>query len=311
MRLNFNVLWVDDQPERVEAQIKAIAKGMEEHGFEFQPTLCHSLDEVRSRTANDVFNDEIDLVLVDWDLGRQVQGQDAIAEIRDHIQYKDVVFYSANKSADELRELAFKRKLEGVYCVTRVELVGEVIGVFESLIKKVLDLDHVRGIVMGATSDIDAMIHECLACMHELCDKAGRQLMLEEALRRIDERVGELTKLAEGLRQATGFKEILDAHLIFTANDRLRMLNKVLKQQIFKAHHKYRSAVTIYINDVVPKRNNLGHRVLTPEGRPIAVRETGRDVGAISIEDMRVLRCSILELRAEFRNFLGALKSPA
>ena len=60
--------------------------------------------------------------------------------------------YSANNDAKELRKLAFEANLEGVYCASRVELVDEVLGVFDSLVKKVLDLDHTRGIVMGATS---------------------------------------------------------------------------------------------------------------------------------------------------------------
>ena len=68
---------------------------MEEEGFNFNPTLCTSIDEVRKLIADNVFTDEVDLILVDWDLGGEVRGQDAIAEIRATVPYKDVVFYSA------------------------------------------------------------------------------------------------------------------------------------------------------------------------------------------------------------------------
>src|SRR5580698_10169634 len=121
---------------------------MLEHGFEFRPRLCRSLEEVRAFLASDedVFTDAIDLILVDWDLGSGAHGEAAIAEIRDAIRYKDVVFYSAQNPAETLRELAFKTGLEGVYCTSREGLVEEVLGVFESLVKKVLDLDHTRGI---------------------------------------------------------------------------------------------------------------------------------------------------------------------
>jgi hypothetical protein len=37
MRLDFNVLWVDDQPEYVASQIKSIALKMAAEGFEFNP----------------------------------------------------------------------------------------------------------------------------------------------------------------------------------------------------------------------------------------------------------------------------------
>ena len=96
MRLDFNVLWVDDQPDRIASQITAIKKQMKEEGFHFSPTLCKSVEDVRKEISDDVFTDEIDLILVDWDLGNDVKGQDVIVEIRTEIQYKDVVLFCAN-----------------------------------------------------------------------------------------------------------------------------------------------------------------------------------------------------------------------
>src|SRR5262249_33615319 len=145
MRLDFNVLWVDDQPARVISQITAIKKGMEDEGFEFKPIQCKTMDQVRERVSDNLFTDEIDLVLVDWDLGEEIKAQEAIVQIRKRLQYKDVVFYSANTVPRELRQLAFEAGLEGVYCSDRDGLIMEVIGVFESLVKKVLDIDHTRG----------------------------------------------------------------------------------------------------------------------------------------------------------------------
>ena len=114
MRLDFNVLWVDDQPGAVAAQRTAISGRMEEEGFDFSPTMCRSIAEVQAQISSDVFNDQVDLILVDWDLGQAVKGQDVISEIRDSIRYKEVIFYSANNSADALRALASECGLEGI-----------------------------------------------------------------------------------------------------------------------------------------------------------------------------------------------------
>lgn len=126
MRLDFNVLWVEDQPNYVEPQITPIKQRMREEGFEFNPILCQSIEQVRDKIADEVFKDEVDLLLVDFDLGAGVQGQDAIAEIRGTVPYKDVIFYSANNSADTLRQLAFENNLEGVFCAGRNDLIEEV-----------------------------------------------------------------------------------------------------------------------------------------------------------------------------------------
>jgi hypothetical protein len=309
MRLDFNVLWVDDQPMRVASQIEAIRKNMQEHAFEFLPTMCTSVAEVRASLADGVFKDEIDLILVDWDLGRDVQGQEVIALVRDEILYKDVVFYSALKPVVELRRLASDRGVEGVYCATRDDLVQEVSGVFDSLVKKVLDLDHVRGIVVSATSDMDHMVIECLTLMHSSHNAEGQTAMLKEAIERVQERLKDLTKQVEKLEKSIAFGDFLKAHMIFTANDRLRMLTRMLEHDVFKAHQRYKPSVDAYRENVVPDRNILSHQVLVPEGRPkMVVDNRGRE---ISLEETRDLRRRLLDLRGDFRRLLQALRGTA
>jgi hypothetical protein len=306
MRLDFNVLWIDDQPDRVRAQIKRIAVKMQEEGFDFNPTQCKSLEEVEAAIASEVFNDEIDLVLVDWDLGGEVEGQDAIVMIRDHIRYKDVVFYSAQTTPEELRKLAFDAGLEGVYCAARADLVDEVIGVFESLVKKVLDLDHVRGIVMGASSDIDNIVIECLTAMHGQLDDAGREKFIGNLLRRLKKRMKDLDKKASRLEEKPTIAAFFGEHLLITSSDRLKILSEALQSTEFKSHLASREAVIAYMEVVVPQRNILGHAVLVPEGKSKMLERKGSK--SVSLQAARALRRQILTLRGEFRNLLSAIR---
>lgn len=307
MRLDFNVLWVDDQPNAVNAQIERIKTQMASEGFNFRPTQCKSLIEVEALIAEDVFQDEVDLILVDWDLGGGVHGQDVITKVRQVAQYKDVVFYSAQTPAAELRKLAFNEGLEGIYCASREGLVDEVLGVFESLVKKVLDLDHTRGIVMGATSDIDHLVNTCLAQAHTKLDDEGKAKFIEEALRRIADKVKNVTKQGEKLNKDPNVDALFKAHMLFTSDDRLRMLATILELEAFGAHAGAKVTIKSYREDVVPERNILGHMVLAPEGKPQAVATNeGKQV---SLDEMRVLRKLILGLREDFRSLADALKA--
>ena len=305
MRLNFNVLWVDDQPNAVDAQIMRIKAKMADEGFRFNPTQCKSIEDVDALVADDVFQDEVDLILVDWDLGGGVHGEDVIKRVREVAPYKDVVFYSAQKPVDELRRMAFEGRLEGIYCASREDLVDEVLGVFESLVKKVLDLDHTRGIVMGATSDIDHMIDWCLIRIEAKLDETGKRRLVAQAVKRVKERVKEIAKQGAKLETATSVTTILEAHMIFGANDRLRMLRRLLEQDTNHAQ----SVLTVksYIEDVVPGRNALAHKVLAPEGKPQAV--VNSDGKQINLDDMRALRKMILGLREDFRALVEALNA--
>lgn len=306
MRLDFNVLWVDDQPRRVEAQIRAIAREMEDEGFNFNPTSCLSLEQVRGKIAEDVFNDEVDLILVDWDLGGGVEGQQVIAEIRDRIQYKDVVFYSAQTPPEKLRELAHDAGLEGVYCAERDSLRDEVVGVFESLVKKVLDLDHTRGIVMGSTSDIDQMVLECVTVVHGKLADPEKAVLVKDAMEIIEKRMKEHAASFADLQGSANFASLLKAKMLFTANDRLRVLSRVLDGPPYKGDGK-REHVISYIEKVVPKRNSLGHKVLLPGGKEAVIALDGEET--MTLQEMRDLRKLILSLRGEFRSLRDVLDS--
>lgn len=306
MRLDFNVLWVDDQPDRVESQTKPIAKRMEVEGFQFNPTRCVSMEEVRRLLREDVFRDEIDLILVDWDLGEGVQGQDAIFEIRETVPYRDVIFYSARNPTEELRKLALDRGIEGFYCASREELVDEVLEIFHALVKKVLDLDHTRGIVMGATSDIDQTVRECLIIIHEKLDGASQQAMIEETLSRVDDYVQNVSRQATKLRKSPTMAAFFKAHMILSSKDRLKMLSESLERNMFSVPASATAAVGRYSDQVLPGRNDLGHRVLSPEGKPQAIaNDEGKQV---SLSEMRELRRLILGFRSDFRNLRDALK---
>ena len=305
MRLDFNVLWVDDQPSAVNAQIERIKALMVNEGFRFNPKLCTSIDEVKALIAGDVFQDEVDLILVDWDLGGGVYGQDVIERVREVAQYKDVVFYSARTLAADLRRMAFERSLEGIYCASREGLVVEVLGVFESLVKKVLDLDHTRGIVMGATSDIDHMIHSCLVQIEAKLDDNGKRELVGQAIKRVQARVKDIANQGAKLETATGVTTILEAHMIFGANDRLRMLRRLLEGDA--NHMKSVETIDSYMKNVVPERNVLGHMAASPEGKPQAV--VNSEGKLINLDDMRELRKLILRLREEFQALTDALNA--
>jgi hypothetical protein len=77
----------------------------------------------------------------------------------------------------------------------------------------------------------------------------------------------------------------------------------------FAAHKEHREAITKYTQKVVPKRNILGHKVLTPDGKPAIAGTTVAEV--ISLDEMRQLRSLLLELRTEFKGFHGALSVAA
>ena len=307
MRLDFNVLWVDDQPDRVTSLIDSIKRDMANEGFEFNPRQCKTHSEMKLAIADNVFTDEVDLILVDWDLGQNIHGEAVIEDIRKIVRYKDVIFYSGQASAQELRQKVFDKQLEGVFCVGRDDLVNEVIGVFESLIKKILDLDHTRGIVMGGTSDIDYMVIECLKLAHGKLNEPHRTNFLTKALNKVEVKIKDLQKIHNKLTAEKNIDNLIKTHMLFTSNDRLILLNRILKTNYKSDYPQGIETIKKYQDEVIHQRNLLGHAVLVPNGKPSAViKDDGKTV---DIAEMRELRKLILKLRSDFRDLLIAMKA--
>ena len=181
--------------------------------------------------------------------------------------------------------------------------------VFDSLVKRVLDLDHTRGIVMGATSDIDFMVGECLRHAHGKLDDAGKRKLVERSLKNIDERLAGITKKLAEIRASLTLDALFEEHGLFQSYDRLRALASVLELEPFKPHVESRKSVVTYMQSVVPDRNIMGHKIAEQGDGPKKILDNkGNPIG---IDEARELRRSILGLRGDFRALLDALQPSA
>jgi CheY-like chemotaxis protein len=69
MRLDFNVLWVEDNQANVHAQRDRIQALIRKEGFRLRVEFAASVDEAKKLLSEDIYGDHIDLILMDYDLG--------------------------------------------------------------------------------------------------------------------------------------------------------------------------------------------------------------------------------------------------
>lgn len=255
MRLDFNVLWVENQQDLVQSQREKLELKVRSEGFRLNVKFVASVDEAMACLADDIYSDHVDLILMDYDLGPGKKGDDGLVEVRARIPFRDVVFYSSK--ADDLLNMVLTRRVHGVYCSTREDLPDTSIGVFEAIVKKVIDIDHSRGIVMGTTSDIDHYVMDALAAAFEKCAPEIKS----KALFRVQEDVKKIREDFEAsiaaVEAATQPSDLFEQHAVYTSIKRLELLRKILQEiPEFKDHD---AALSGYAQKVVPKRNILAH----------------------------------------------------
>jgi hypothetical protein len=303
MRLDFNILWVEDQPANVQSQREAIDRRIRNEGFRLQTEFARSMQEAQGFLSSDIYGDHIDLILMDYDLGAGPAGDDGLVEVRRMFPFKDIVFYSA-QAADLARIVADKR-VQGVFCSDRLGLPDEVAGLFESLIKKVLDIDHSRGIIMGSSSDIDGLIFDCLSAHFakdgDVLSDPARQIILTrlaEIKKRFDETV-------DAVAAATKVADLAELHNVYTSIDRLNLLRKIL--EVGGAHAEVCAAMKVYANQTVPKRNVLAHVRVERDG--FSRKLFDKKGNELTSDVVRELRHALLRHQEGFEALINRLRS--
>lgn len=301
MRLDFNVLWVEDQPTAVRAQQERIEFALKREGFRFQVAFARSVTEAGGFLSSDIYGDHIDLVLMDYDLGDGLGGDEGLMEVRHSFEFKDVIFYSSQ--ADNLMDVVARRRIQGVHCSTRDQLVETVVGAFHALVKKVLDIDHARGIVMGATSDIDHLVNTCLGAVFEVGGEESRNRTLQVIARHMKEKRKHFEKEAARVEAVSDVSALEDFHNVYTSNDRMRLLASVL--ELLGRHVDEIELMKAYLNSTVPRRNVLAHHRVKIEG--FSRKLIGRDNIEMTSAEMRELRLELLRHQESLEALAAAL----
>ncbi|RKP43779.1 hypothetical protein D7S86_28320 [Pararobbsia silviterrae] len=208
--------------------------------------------------------------------------------------YKDVIFYSA-QDGQNLKDIVSSTNTEGIFLASREALADITFSVFRNLLSKVLDVDHSRGLVMGATSDIDYFANETLVRLFDKADDKTKLEIINLVLRRlaqIKERLNESMSALEKIKHAS---ELVDHHALYTSTDRLQLLRKTLK--LLNMQLEAEKRMSDYVNDIVPKRNELAHLRVEIDG--FARKFIGKK-GEVTIEQMKDLRVALLEHQEVF-----------
>ena len=299
MRLDFRILWVDDQPRHIDSFEENLKNKLIDSGFKLEVVRATSLDEVSQYIHDHVHDDRIDLVLVDYDLGDGTGGELILETIRCRFPFKDVIFYSGGDIV-ELRRIAFDKQIDGIHFSSRLSLVDDTLEVIKNLLRKVLDLDHMRGIAMAATSDIDFIVESILTELHGQLDENKQNEFLAEIFTRLDKK---LKRYSEDLRKAkekNTFKALLALRPVYTSHDKLVHLVEKLKDGL-QNQQIYEKAKS-YSENVVPQRNKLAHAIIYTLENGQTVLRGNSEGHTFSKDDMTSLRKELIEHRRNFHD---------
>ena len=257
MRLTYEILWFEDTPSWYEEAKAPIKEYLEDWGFDLEVERRDNSDGLDVLLGKPKF----DLILVDLNLAGE-KGDKLIKSIRDHQIFTEIVFYSQN-GVKAVRDRMKEEGVDGVYCASREgqEFDERVIKVIETTIKKVQEINHLRGVVLAEVSELDQKMEDFLtAYLNKLEGKACDERKMElkkKTMEKLVDRMESLKKLDE-ISQVEKLLNGLDAYNKWMA------IKRICKDEVKFAD--FLKIFALFDDEVLKKRDILAHVVEAIDG---------------------------------------------
>lgn len=231
MRINFNILWIDD--EDISYYRRRLFDILEEQGFRLKVEPLKNKTELDDARAKGLYWDNIDLIMIDYELGHRLTGVEVIKEVRNYWPYKTLIFYSVANIESKKEQI--KQEFDSVVCCDRQYLTEEFEDVLKKMIGSQLDLAHSRGIIIDWACNIDDLVWKSV----EKLVKGGYYSCQPD-----------FDTLCEKLKGRKGF---------IASQQRLEYLEKILETMKDSEAEEHKEKVGKFRDNYLPKRNTIAH----------------------------------------------------
>lgn len=259
MKLQYSILWIENESEWLEPALEYVKDIIEENGFELISTLKSTEAEVTDLLSDEAPFKNFDLILVDFQLDRGDRGSNIIHNIRDHNIYTDVIFYS--QDTDGVRQAIREHLLEGVYSTSRnrADFEDKFEKVFLTTIKKVQHISSMRGLVLSETSQLDVLLLDIISKFFKYrgSDEA-------DTLRKYIHKDLILTstkdafKKAESIKEDVQYEELLK-HRSFDSYKKMRTVGRIIENLKNRNLVSKDLFLREFTEEVIEMRNDLAH----------------------------------------------------
>lgn len=253
MNLNYSILWFDDSEEYCNAlDLDPLREKIESWGLKPVINFVNSAEDFERNQPYENF----DLIVMDFNLDNHGFGSEFISQVREKRIYTEVIFYSAEPSERLWAALA-EKELEGVFIGNRTTVLTKIEVVAHQSLKKVLDIENMRGIVMAEVGDIDHTLEEILTKGMEKVPEAGQRKIYESFYDDIMKSARKRVDAIEAFIKNPTVKLLLE---LCDSSKRWENYKRLAKLEKTYSHE----SMGDYQDEVLKPRNFLAH------GRPIA-----------------------------------------
>jgi len=249
MRLNYEILWFENDKTSFNVKKKFVKSFLEEEGFNF----IEPRNEVDGSNIETIPFNNYDLIIADLKLDNDDKGTDLLKSIREDKQiFTEVLFYSSD-GEEKVRELLKEHGIDGAYCADRKneDFEYKVREVIKTTIKKVQDVNNMRGLVMAEVAELDIKMIDLLKKYVSGLKTEHKDVFLNKRKRRVLESLEKMIAEFQEVSEETIFE-----HRDFNTYHKWMSMKNVVKAIDDKV---IASKLHDYEKDIIQKRNKLAH----------------------------------------------------
>ncbi|MGG1151638.1 response regulator [Bacillus wiedmannii] len=289
MGLKYKILWFEDDPDLVEYYSTDIKKFLNEYGF-----IVEIVHEENGERLETLLKDEYDLILTDLNLGEDDSGDQIISRIREHSILTEVLFYSGNEAG--INEVLSKHRwVERVSFIVGIEnLIDKIKQLISLTIRKLQEVNAVRGLVIAETSELDGVMIEVInslfgVILPEQLD-SKKQELIDKTMKNRSERLEQLGE--QKLEDIEGFYHKLESADRLNAIRRLiKHVHKQLGRKVFDENIEVLKA---YEKEILQLRNTLAHaKTIVEDGQKKVISLLSGTEVSFNDEACKVMRKDI------------------
>lgn len=295
MNLSYSILWFDDDKDFFESLDKEpIETEIASWGFLPKIEPVHNAAEFNKHAPFDKF----DMIVVDFKLGDE-HGDKFIKNVRDQEVFTEVIFYSFSESSD-LWKAVHDQKLEGVFVTHKSGIEQKLLRVARQSVRKVLDLENMRGIVMSEVGDLDALLEEIFVRAMNGITQDQQKNVFERFHKDTNEQAEQRQLALSAFKNSPSIEKLLE---LCDSNKRWKNFNRVKGQH---ALLKNRNFAGDYVQEILWPRNCLAHGIPERKEGSLVFRFSGKDY-PFDDNTSQTLRKKILEYKSAFTEITEVL----
>lgn len=295
MRINYNILWFENDEGWLRQAVKGISNLLDDYGFILNENSQKDGSNIETLISSIQSKKlDIDMIFMDFKLSGNINGEKLIETIRSRNLYTEILFYSMDENVKQIIENAYG-SIEGIYYSGRDNFRQKAKEVIWHTIKKVEDVESMRGLIMGATSEIENLMKEITLEYIEVCDLEIKNSIAQPIFEKVEESIREKSEKHSEFYQKMNIKKLVKDNTMFDAEKKAltiqAIINKLQHPELIEHQGEsfYKSITPLFTT-----RNKFGHCKVIINDKGIRVLQSPEPIEEFTDENCIEIRKKLI-----------------